>query len=420
MALGEEQARIDLLVAGKQAQREQTAAALSAEQERAGELAGEAKSMQSLIDSMEQEIAAAAAAAEQEQVAAREAAEEAEAEAVRTLDTRRIEPAMHFADAKGRLMLPVAGETVLDFGATDGIGDETQGMSIAARPGSPVLAPADGWVVYAGPFRSYGQVLILNAGDDYHIVMAGMERIDVALRQFVLAGEPVATMGATRLASIAEIDHTSAQPVLYVEFRKDGTAIDSGPVVGRGNGRRGQWMMMRKFAILASGAVLGAVAMGSVAEFSGGMNGATAAATDTYRQLNLFGDVFERIRADYVEEPDDAKLIESAVNGMLSSLDPHSSFLNAERLSGHAGPDARRVLRPRHRGHDGERADQGHLADRRYAGRQGRHPRRRSRQPSRRRAGAGPDAARGGRPDARPGELVDRAHRACARARTSR
>ena len=87
--------------------------------------------------------------------------------------------------------------------------------------------------------------------------------------------------------------------------------------------------MMRKFALLASGAVAGALAMGGVAQF-GGASDATAAATDTYRQLNLFGDVFERIRADYVEEPDDTKLIESAVNGMLSALDPHSSFLNAK------------------------------------------------------------------------------------------
>jgi carboxyl-terminal processing protease len=87
--------------------------------------------------------------------------------------------------------------------------------------------------------------------------------------------------------------------------------------------------MMRRFTLLAAGAVLGAVIMGGVTQF-GGVGGATAAATDTYRQLNLFGDVFERIRADYVEEPDDAKLIESAINGMLSSLDPHSSYLNAK------------------------------------------------------------------------------------------
>jgi carboxyl-terminal processing protease len=86
--------------------------------------------------------------------------------------------------------------------------------------------------------------------------------------------------------------------------------------------------MMRKLSLLAAGAALGALVAGSAAQF--GATGATAAATDTYRQLNLFGDVFERIRSDYVEEPDDAKLIESAINGMLSSLDPHSSYLNAK------------------------------------------------------------------------------------------
>ncbi len=85
--------------------------------------------------------------------------------------------------------------------------------------------------------------------------------------------------------------------------------------------------MMRKLALIAAGAVFGALVTGGIAQFGGN---ATAAATDTYRQLNLFGDVFERIRSDYVEEPDDAKLIEAAINGMLSSLDPHSSYLNAK------------------------------------------------------------------------------------------
>jgi len=71
--------------------------------------------------------------------------------------------------------------------------------------------------------------------------------------------------------------------------------------------------MMRKIAFLAAGAVFGALVTGSVAQFGGG---ATAAATDTYRQLNLFGDVFERVRSDYVEKPNDSKLVESAINGM--------------------------------------------------------------------------------------------------------
>ena len=52
--------------------------------------------------------------------------------------------------------------------------------------------------------------------------------------------------------------------------------------------------------------------------------------SDTYRQLNLFGDVFERVRSDYVEKPDDSKLIESAISGMLSGLDPHSSYMDAK------------------------------------------------------------------------------------------
>jgi septal ring factor EnvC (AmiA/AmiB activator) len=226
-ALGEEQARIDLLVESKQAQRGQTEEALTAEQGRAAELAEQAESVEGLIASIEQEAARAASAAEQQTTAA-EVQETAASQTAEQIDSARIAPAMRFAEAKGRLTLPVAGEIVRGFGELDELGDEAQGLSIAARPGSPVLAPADGWVVYAGPFRSYGQVLILDAGDGYHIVMAGMERIDVALRQFVLAGEPVAVMGATRLASIGEIDHTSALlPLLYVELRKDGAAIDS-------------------------------------------------------------------------------------------------------------------------------------------------------------------------------------------------
>lgn len=236
-ALGEDQARIDLLVATKQAQRAQTEAALDAEQGKASELAGKAESLQSLIQSLESEVASAAKAAADAEHATRTTAPADRAEAARRLaDTSRIAPAVHFADARGLLTWPVSGTKLLGFGDPDGYGDKSQGLSLAARPGSPVLAPADGWVVYAGPFRSYGQVLILNAGDGYHVVLAGMERIDAALGQFVLAGEPVAAMGATRVASIGNIDHTSAQPILYVEFRKDGNAIDSAPWWASANG----------------------------------------------------------------------------------------------------------------------------------------------------------------------------------------
>jgi septal ring factor EnvC (AmiA/AmiB activator) len=117
----------------------------------------------------------------------------------------------------------------VNFGEINDLGTRSEGISIAARPGAQVNAPADGWIVYAGPFRSYGQLLIINAGDGYHMLLAGMDRVDVQLGQFVLAGEPVATMASPKIASAGPLDMVSAQPVLYIEFRKDGTPIDPTP-----------------------------------------------------------------------------------------------------------------------------------------------------------------------------------------------
>jgi len=89
--------------------------------------------------------------------------------------------------------------------------------------------------------------------------------------------------------------------------------------------------MIRKVSYLAFGVAIGAVCAGLAPQALSALGqSAYAAATDTYRQLNLFGDVFEKIRNDYVEKPDESKLIEAAINGMLSSLDPHSSYMDAE------------------------------------------------------------------------------------------
>src|ERR1700704_3708573 len=92
-------------------------------------------------------------------------------------------------------------------------------------------------------------------------------------------------------------------------------------------------MMRKTFLILlgaASGAALTLLATQPRLGQIGFGSSAKAPAADPYRQLNLFGDVFERVRADYVEKPDDSKLIESAINGMLSGLDPHSSYMDAK------------------------------------------------------------------------------------------
>src|SRR5664279_596747 len=95
----------------------------------------------------------------------------------------------------------------------------------------------------------------------------------------------------------------------------------------RGKGRR----MIRKFTLLVAGVLIGALATVALTQpqlLSGAK--ANAASSDAYRELNLFGDVFERVRSDYVEVPDDNQLIESAINGMLAGLDPHSSYMNAK------------------------------------------------------------------------------------------
>jgi len=234
-SLGEEQTRINLLIESKRAERRRTQAALEAEQKKASDLAENAESLEGLIASLEAEVEAAAKAAEEARKAEEARREQTPQEEEQALkDTARMSPAIEFEKARGLLPMPAAGPVLTSYGETDELGAHADGVSIATRAGARVVSPADGWVVYAGPFRSYGQVLILNVGSGYHVVLAGLERIDVALGQFVLAGEPVATMGAERLASIGEVDHTSAQPILYVEFRKDGHSIDPGPWWERG------------------------------------------------------------------------------------------------------------------------------------------------------------------------------------------
>ncbi|MEM8839797.1 MAG: PDZ domain-containing protein, partial [Pseudomonadota bacterium] len=86
--------------------------------------------------------------------------------------------------------------------------------------------------------------------------------------------------------------------------------------------------MLRKLSLLGVGIILGGIGASFVSQVGiAPTSEAEAASRNTYRQLHLFGDVFERIRSDYVEAPEEEKLIESAINGMLSALDPHSSYL---------------------------------------------------------------------------------------------
>ena len=229
-ALAEDRARVQLLMEEKRGQREASAAALADEQARAATLASQATSLKDLIANMEKQIDAAARGA----AAAAKATASNQNAGIGTRPTSlgradRLAPAVDFADARGLLPIPVNGRILRHFGDVDDLGARSQGVSLATRASAQVNSPSDGWVVYAGPFRSYGQLLIINAGGGYHVLLAGMERIDVQLGQFVLAGEPVAMMASQKLASAGALPVGTSQPVLYIEFRKDGTSIDPGP-----------------------------------------------------------------------------------------------------------------------------------------------------------------------------------------------
>ena len=239
----------------------------------------------------------------------------------------RLAPAVAFAALRGQLPLPVNGAKITDFGGSDGIGGTGKGLSIAdprRRPGH-LTERRLGYLCRTVP--QLWTTLDPERRRRVSCLFAGMERITVDLGQFVLTGEPVAVMGGGSQVSAGRRDQVQ-QPVLYIEFRKDGTPVDPSP-----GGRRAK---AKRFADDAQdfsgspgrgrGRRIDAVAVQPHSMLVG--TSAKAAAADTYRQLNLFGDIFERVRADYVEKPDDSKLVEAAINGMLDGLDPHSSYMD--------------------------------------------------------------------------------------------
>ena len=238
VSLAGEEEKLNLLLIEKRKLAGQAQDKLLQENAKAAELAAKATSLNDLINSLEVEIESAQQAAEAARLAEIEQKrlEEQRIATGRTFekdeafsDPGRTAPAISFAAAKGLLPQPVEGFQLASFGQNDGAGDKTKGISLEARENVRVISPADAWVVYAGPFRSYGQLLIMNAGQGYHIVLAGMEKINIQPGQFVLLGEPIGTMGAQRIASAGLVDVNTTKPILYVEFRKDGKSIDPNP-----------------------------------------------------------------------------------------------------------------------------------------------------------------------------------------------
>jgi len=248
-ALAEDEARLTLLVDEKQQLAFKSREDLVTERNKAARLAQRAKSLKELIRQLETQIASAAAAAR----AARQADERRIAREVERLkqarkrleagdktgdsntlvpdgsNPARIEPAIAFSKARGTLLQPVSGEQLYGFGDPVDGQKRSKNMAIATRPNARVRSPVDCWVVYAGPFRSYGNILILNAGEKYHMILSGLSDVNVEPGRFVLAGEPIGRMGMTRFAAAFPVDLGSNKPVLSVELRRNGKSIDPAP-----------------------------------------------------------------------------------------------------------------------------------------------------------------------------------------------
>ncbi len=122
-----------------------------------------------------------------------------------------------FANALGQLPYPIRGNIIKRYGETNESGMQNKGVTIKGRKGAQVIAPYDGTVLFSGPFRGYGKLLIIDHSENYMTLLAGMDRIDSHVGQSLLAGEPVGIMADT------------ADPTLYMEIRRDGHPVNPLP-----------------------------------------------------------------------------------------------------------------------------------------------------------------------------------------------
>ncbi|WP_051330391.1 murein hydrolase activator EnvC family protein [Niveispirillum irakense] len=175
-------------------------------------LAGRASDLKDLLEKLEAERQAAIARQKKEEAARRAAAEAAREKRARDqvagLKRAPTPPQL------GGMVAPVGGEVVIRYGQTDDVGAVSRGLTYRGRASAAVVAPADGAVMFAGPFKGYGLLLILEHANGYHSLLSGLGRIDAQVGQRVLGGEPVGVMSG------------SGTPTLYFELRRGGQPIN--------------------------------------------------------------------------------------------------------------------------------------------------------------------------------------------------
>ena len=219
-ALDSERSRLSALIRDKRRRHstvttEQRAAAESAER-----LAAQAEDLRDLLDSIERQARVRA------KDTARQAREEQPAPARPTSNPAQARTALArpenirpFPTSPASLVLPARGRIVVLYGQKQDDNTVSKGITIVAREDAHVVAPYDGKVVYAGEFRGYGQILIIEHDARYHTLLAGLDRVDAVVGQWLLAGEPVGVLG------VEDDGHSE----LYLELRRTGQPINPLP-----------------------------------------------------------------------------------------------------------------------------------------------------------------------------------------------
>ncbi len=227
--------QIDLLLIENREQLETTLANLEGLKSVSKIHAASLKSLEEVLPALDEEIGKKSELGAYENELKRNSAElKPDASKTALLQPGRMKPSIPFAKSQGLLPLPVQGKVLTRFAQNGDDGAPSKGVHLEARANAQVVSPCDGWVLYAGPFRSYGQLLIINPGGGYHVVIAGMDHVQASVGQFVLAGEPVAVMGTVEARNG---EKAPVRPTLYVEFRRDQQPIDPGPWWSTGVGK---------------------------------------------------------------------------------------------------------------------------------------------------------------------------------------
>ena len=229
-SLRAERADLDKQLAAVNTQQRQTLAERQSEVARLEKLGREAEGLRELFEGLE--LDREPGDKPQPPAAARTATSAPAKKAEPKDNQTQITSAAPFAtsrmsQAQGQLPMPAVGRISGQYGEPMSTGINRKGLDIETRPGAQVVAPYEGKVVFAGPFRAYGQLLIIEHGEGYHTLLAGLSRIDATVGQRLLSGEPVGIMDPA----------ADTSPSLYVELRRNGQPINPLPWLAARQGK---------------------------------------------------------------------------------------------------------------------------------------------------------------------------------------